>query len=490
MSQGVILVKNQKFLIPDDLLAKTVELNKTAAGCALVMPGNKYIDIDAGIGAIPLSDAKKAQEAFKEATVLFWYVNAPSGAFLKEDLQPFVLIRDSNEKPILVAFLEGDFSAYKELDSSHTNEFFAIQKHILPKFTKLYGFVGNNIDKLMAELDDPVIRGELIQNAGTRGTITFLAGTGQISTFHNNDLKRDYVWGWTSNAFGMESPADVKNEAAPSVMSNIANLKAKLLAGKVSADKPVVAEEKKEEKLVTPPPAANDVVMWRPGPELRSNNQVRQAYLEKCGFLPPNWKQRPEVAIKHKGKTVLKDMKELGIAIPPETLKKSAELGAKLEKEFQKNTTPKHIPTSPLVEDIKEQAVTEAALPCIPPVELKEIHDSFFQRSDVKRLLDKNGQELPFDPATFQELETKHPTYTEQVGMTALTDTSNWSDKAMYEHCHRYPHATFALLKQFRIAYFNQVKKNAAAPKPVSQGESEEKTPSIAELKARMKKAM
>lgn len=205
MITGTVLVKNAEQSIPDELLSKVLEKHNTCVGMAYAEDG--HLHVTKVKKAMPLLAFQniQANEKFKDKQIVFFLQSASDALLQTEDMQPFILVNDDKNNPLIVAFLDGVFDSFAEAASTHSAQFFAIQKDLLPRIQKAYKFAGNDLKKFMDELSDKLTYDDIVKTMiSDRGSIVIMTGTGDITAFtvEGDETREEFSFGWASNTYG------------------------------------------------------------------------------------------------------------------------------------------------------------------------------------------------------------------------------------------------------------------------------------------------
>jgi hypothetical protein len=198
---GVTIIKTAGHDVDQATLQTALEHNKTCAGVSF--PASDKHLVRVSIKQRGETTIQKLLDKYKDKTLVLFLGNGAE-PIQEDDLQPYTILTNSDGKPILVAFLDGDFSEFAQPTSSFSPAYFAVRDHIVPQVQKLYDLVGHDITKLSLELEEPS-NGRNMANLmlGDRGTITFLACNGDITlnTLKNDTTQEEFPWGWISNTY-------------------------------------------------------------------------------------------------------------------------------------------------------------------------------------------------------------------------------------------------------------------------------------------------
>ena len=127
MPKGVTILRRKDRELPEEYLDCVLEHNKTAVGAAFADRGELLMSSVANITVDKIKKtAMETDQSFKEFPLLFSFFDHTS-TLNEEDKQPYILLRDDKNTPIVAAFLEGDFSNFAQAGSAHSDEYEAVQ---------------------------------------------------------------------------------------------------------------------------------------------------------------------------------------------------------------------------------------------------------------------------------------------------------------------------------------------------------------------------
>jgi hypothetical protein len=369
---------------------------------------------------------------------VFYFGN---GQFTEDSKQPFNIL-EKDKKISLVAFADGEFNAFSQTDSAHSNEYHLVTNLLIPEAKQLYRLVGEDIAKFMLEIADPA-KQQLFLNASVpRGTITLLAANGAVFSFEKNERKGKFPWGWVSDTYGY---AEKEFPAKDEKQSTVSAMKAKLLGKPVAKPEPSLIVPAKDTSVPTvlQQKTEETAQLGSPPRDIHSKGALKKWYRHNAlnGILPTNWSERPEVPLKSKIKT-FKDIPIVADTKPVDSKPKDVE--------------PKHIP----VADKPKENPQEHKIPIISVGAKKDIIDKFL------KTVDTNSAEI-LDPKNIQSLENRLPTFCEQVGLKGLEETFRWSFKSLVELGEISKEALATLLMNYRTAYILTLHEKPADEKPI-----------------------
>lgn len=474
MPKGVIILRRKDKELPEPYLDKVLEHNKSAVAAAFVDRGELLISSVANTTVDKIKKtASETDREFKDYPILFAFFNH-TNALLTEDKQPYVLLRNDKNEPIVSAFLEGDFSNMEQADSSHSDEYEAVKELLIPKFEKMFKEAGSKLDQFMGMLQDKLVKREM-QTLFNKGSITIIACTGEIVTFAKGNENKEFPWGWTTNSYGYEQPTKeelAKEEPKSAAQSKLDKIKAALAEMEDDDEDEDTEEDEAKEGAVAADVAAKseaaprtqkkplvsdsdyEVVMLSP-PAGESNNRLKKWYRKNYGSVPNNWSDRPAVPIRRlraKGeqpKPVIQVASKAETSIPIEATK-------------PKDTSIQHIP--PAAADAKSEQVTDETLPVIPPREKKWVNDTFLAEA-----IDDNSKEI-VDPKEYQAFEEKYPTFAQAFNLDSLHKTFGISFENLLRLVKEAPVAAAVLLFNYRTGYM-QYQADKARQKPSEPAE-------------------
>jgi hypothetical protein len=421
--KGLIVVKKKDQLLPDAFLEKTVTAYKSCYGCAIITHDGAPELIELSSTEAPTVDAvNQIQKEFKDKIIVFHFGDFPAG-FNEDDKQPFVLLEDDNKKPIMVGFLEGDFNGFAKAGSSHSDAFFVVNEYLKPRLKEDYQKNNNSMLALVGSIKSPRTKRELEAQMGESGTITLMPITGDMTSFVRGANHADFPAFWTSNALGYGEGTTAVGLAAQ--LKQKMGKSAAALLGAVAGPKSDLPPKPPKTETATAPVIETELKMGSPERNW-SKNQKKNWYEKYAGFVPPNYKDCPQVPIKNPGK-IIKSVTEL---VP------SQESGYPPR---EKDITTHHIPHD-------EKAVVVEVIPVIPPSEKTKLTELF-------KILNTSGQRMPTDVDDIARIEGKYATFAQVSGLKGLEDTFNLPYTFLCDLCKECPKAAALLIMNYRASY-------------------------------------
>lgn len=450
--QGVVILKAAHHLIPDEFLEIVLKENPTCGGAALSTFDKEPTLFCDTFDKPDLKSFKDIQESFQDSTILFFAGNYPEG-YLKEDRQPFNLLRDEKDKVLMVGFLEGDFEGFQKEGSKHSGEFFAANEYLAPKLSYLYGLVGNDMAKLIKELQSPVNIRDLRNTFEDRGTMILMPYTGDIITCSENPDEKEFSWGGTSKTYGyqektpepVEAPPKEEEKEISEMEKKIAAFKARKAAEAAGTTvEPAKAVETKATEALRaptfPPPDAkgelsSEELQWKhklekpaPGnrwaaPPLNSNNSNKKAwYNKRRTTLPSGWKDSVPIQVPITAMGAALAEAKAKSPLPTATAVPQTPLPSKvpdtLVPERPAEAPAKELEVPADVKAPNQPTEEGAPIPVLNPKLQRHIVDTHLKQAKVKAILDADGEDI-VNPKSFQDIEKKFPDVIQQLGLNS-----------------------------------------------------------------------
>lgn len=407
---GVTIRRNALHEIPEDYLKRALENNPTAWGVSIVTP--EGIMINSG-DECDVELIQSTCKEFNERDIIFYLCNSEV-AINMEDVSPFTIV-EVEEEPKLIAYVTGEYNGFKKVDSSHPTAYHLVEDYLLPKVQNLWEMLDGDMDKVIAQIEKPLFKKELMQNATSSAAITILASNGKAVTFAQGEGPSEYKWGWVSQNYGyaMAAPAAPKQEAKPKSMVGGKST----VREKAVPSTPVV---NKDSAIAPPKTEGASVVknysIRKVKPRPTDSRKDRKIFYQRnLGYCPIGWENSVEIEVYVDPATNLslthQEVKRLGLE----------SLGlTKLNnppRAHGKDVENNHVPT-PIQQP--GPAVSDAVLPVMSP-KSREYAKGILAREDVKKLIAENA-DVVSDPTKVQELEVKIADFSTQLGAKNLLD--------------------------------------------------------------------
>lgn len=443
---GVIVHRKADTFPPNEYWEKVIAENPTAWGAVRVseVDGHRFLEINSGVDGISLEDIQATLTEFKDQDITFYFCNSEAAVSIK-DISPYILLCQpveedpEQEEPKLVAFLEGNFPGYAQKDSSHPPEYHLVNDVLIPKFEGLFEMADGDIDKLMENLKKPHFKKELLLTSVSRGTITLVASNGVCLSFAQNDLAREFPWGWTSNHydFGGTAQKDLPKKKPGMFSRSTVREKANV------EPSPAIAEAVKAPETGGAAIKNYTVKEDRPGTHL-SRSDKKDWYKSRIGYCPQGWEKSPKVNV-----YVGPDNKVLTFSQMNKALGLEA---AGLIKMANNPTRPGKDVDPDKVESqetlpAESKAVTAAVLPIMSPKSREGVND-IRNKDGYKKIIAENAEAIN-DPKQAEGYETKFVDFAKQMGVKSMQEFACWDFEMRYELAKSNPQAAATMMDTF-----------------------------------------
>jgi len=399
--QGTIVVKLADQLMPDDFIEKMLEVNPSVAGFAVAVEaegGEKgIIKVDGdSSGNQNLADVQGIQNDYLDSTCIFYFGKFPD-EFSEDSVQPFVAIVDEAGDHEMVVFMDGNFEEKAIEGSKNSAEYDVFSKFLKSALVRIWKGADKDIHATMEEIStDPGLAELIGMWYKGRGTIVLLASNGEMITFGENALTKEYDWGWTSNPCGY---------GEKTVVAKVTEVVRRGFSGRASkgADATKSPESTGIPRNVTAS-GGTDAEKYHAPPLNWSKKEKGEWYAENNeGIIPPGYKSCPLI-LKMEYRKV-KSLKDLGTAT------------AAVKRPIA-DVVPVRQRGKP-----EEKAVTTEVLPVIPPPQLKKLAEFMKMNTAAKNV--NEGRNI-LDPERYADFEKKYTTFAQAAGMKGLEETFPW----------------------------------------------------------------
>lgn len=425
--EAVILVRDKDKEFDKAFLELAVARYGSVVGTAFVYDG--VLEAEAHDASANVDKIMELNASFKECAIVHFLGKFPEG-FNKEDNQPFTVLADQDGNPMLVCFLEGDFSQFHQAGSARSDAYFTFVKELQPKLKKIAQEKDGDLDEVLKELDHPVTKKDILRYMGTRGTVTFVAENGAIMSIAFNKELTEHPWGWASREIKAEEfpeKEDAPTETEADKKKRETREKIAAAKARFSGTVPVVAQgasaqaaaeakgketgyaealDKAKSNNKSPTANGGDTALPRikmvkrdiPIPKQSNNKRKKWIRARNNGVLPDNWEELKFLTIEEP--VALDNLRD---AMSQADRDKAAEIA--------KDTTPHHLPS-------KEE------LPVIEPHKLKKISDWAASVVPVKTV-DASSNVMPsIDMIKATESEVEN--FFKQCKAIRLEQTFSW----------------------------------------------------------------
>jgi hypothetical protein len=478
---GVIIRKDAGQVMPIDYIEKACAANQSFWGVAFPSTGKLSYDL---AGEKPTPEiVDENQKAFQEYPVVL-YLGSASKDYSPDIQQPFVLLGPV-EDPLMVGFLDGDFKNYEDkANPKHTGEYICVQRYLKPKLEKLFRLCGNDLSKLVEEINADDFETDMDRTYGIHGTVVLLTATGECFEFAKNTNQQNYPWGWTSQNYGYTEEEPAKMEPTPAVrQSNLLKLKAAVAEKKTAPSNVVKLTQPTVDNGTNEPPPGRDAstcVLLKPPKNITKSKNRKRWYKSFGGFVPNNWQQCPAVWV------LKEDAVKAGSGRldNPATSFQDAKLAAALD---NSSNAALHPDASTVAEnddddeddeadatgtksvDVDHEAIEAAAdaaittplhekLPVIDPQELISFK-GWYKSKEYDSLKALHQQQIG-DPTKFAELESKIPNFVTALGMVGPEEVLQWTPAMHYYIILNWPTIGHSISAHFIKLYAELLKKD------------------------------
>ena len=490
MAKGIVIVGYEGKDIPQEYRDRVAKRELRCLGIAMVKDGQ--IIVERRNGSIDAEGIKQIQDAIKEEKV--FHLGEYPVSFNLSDMQPFVLATNKDEEPILVAFLEGDFSNSLKKNSSHLDVWHAAVEGIQPTVEQLHRLCKGNIDDIVKELKDEAVASKIESLITSTGSVTFLAVNGDIWSHSRGKQLHEFDWGAVSETLGLDKKKDEPKDSKSMLGS---------LLGKVSGlGVPITPNHKAQPDQAKPPkvvtatvdvPVVNGLKQYPEekdgGPKRTDMShlktvEVKAAYKayrrllnmkELPGHIVAGIKaqQFPAIVSSQDGKwweeqqkakramgteAIVAAVKSLPAAVagtkPSTAPEKEYTIEELMEQEEAEAAAAAKASETATVEAATVGSTVREAVPILTAEEKKDVIDHF-----LPRLYDVDGNRLAFDPRHTIEMEKNNEKFTKAFALGGVTATFNWYYDDLLELAKEHPSSAANLLLQIIQYAIEQTKK-------------------------------
>ena len=452
--EGVIVGRHAGKDIPDEYLNKVREEFDTCYGYAFAEDGSIQMLHSNGL---PPADGdgsfQNTMKVFPQPSLL--YLGSADTDYHEDDLQPFTILEDDEKRPLLVAFLEGDFSGFYQKESAHSNEFFVVNKVLREEVMNLWQDCEQDIDKLVTALKEPRTFRAMKKMFTGRGAIVLLVANGETIIYSENKDAGSFPWGWTTNKldYSEEEPEKKEEETKPTAGVNLrAMLEAQKKGGKAKAETKTSVPETKtdtkvpdgtgKEKKEEPVNNKGEQIFFPP-PDVQGKALRKWYGRNMQGGKPSNWESRP--------------------GIPESKLATGSPLRGQI-KSFEELKTE------------ESKGVTTVVPPVIPPGQKKEVMEKFLTALDD--FLDEDK---------ISSTEEEDLSFTEQTGFPLWKFLRMRYDTGYRKLAQSFPISAAVALNELRCIIAEKLPDLLNEPK-AEEAPAEQKGANLKEMLAAQKK--
>lgn len=459
-SMSIVPIRAGK-TVPEGLLFKLLSENKSAIG--FVVRNAEGLDVEK-FDDLGKSVEKTTEdwEGILETTMKFdrklCLMSFPE-KFNPGEIQPWVILKDSKNKPLLVVSCEGDFPKYAKEGQS---EFFSlINDYLGPKIEGLYKLLGNDMKKLTEYLRGKDFAADLEQVTGHRGVFEFMPLEGEpfvqlINAEATQPIGGQFDWGRASNIYGYTESVQGAGTAEPPPVPVEGPKRSKYASDEPAKSVPTVTPPKADpptapiEKVAAELPKQRRIDIPRNLHGKRKKAFIRDLYMTHYGKeeLPPDWDNMTFVMVDME--TTVKSLADLDKTAAGAEVK---DMRAAAQPELKSNVA-QGMPV-PVISGAQQAAAV----------------------GFIKKHLDGNSNRVE-NPLEIQKIESKLAVFTEVAGLTmGLDDIDSWPTSVVAAFVKEHPEAAWLLILEYRAERRKRKQLMAAGDKKLSDLTGTEEVP-------------
>lgn len=417
-SMSIVPVKPNE-TIPSALLQKLLSENRSAVSFTVRdgtdLDVEKFAEVDSIEAELKEWTGILEKTKTKHRQICFFAFPEKFNAF---EIQPWIILKDSKDKPLLLLSCEGDFHKFTKEGQS---EFFTLVNDTLgPKIESLYKLLGNDPKKLMDYLRSTDFAADLDLMYGERGVFEFFPEEGEPFAHGKNEIGGEFAWGRASNIYGYTEAVQEAATAEPapeerkrSKYADDPAIAPAPAAKPPQADPPVDPIKKVAAEL----PKKKQIPIPRNLHGKRKKAFIRDLMLEHTGKddLPADWDNMTYVEVDMQ--TTVQSLADLSkTALAPKDMKGDAPTLKSAEAQV------------PVISGPQQAAMT----------------------SFIKKYLDGNSNRIE-NPLELQKIESKIAVFSEVAGLpTGLDDLDTWSTTIMLQFIKEHPESAWLAMLEYR----------------------------------------
>ena len=361
--------------------------------------------------------------------LVYWFAKSDKPIH-EDDYQPFVVLKDEEDNPLVIAFVSGALKRYQGEGSAISNEFYYSMEYLQTQMEMLYEQTGKDIEKLDNVLDRDAVEKSLNKSLGNDPATMFLVIADEARScraYGSSEKLNEFDWGFTSDRLGWEEvpfeeekSAKVEEKKPLSFAERLAAKESKPAAAPVTKSTTTVSVGSGPSDKLRPPKGATPdshpqwFTQFPPSKVQHAKKKDVERYYEKlCGKAPNNamecpWMQRLSPA-------------QSGISTEPI---KSFEGLTKIA-----NTEPVSKSSGP---------------PVLTAQDTKWLNEQF-----IPEYFDAANKKIK-NPFTYTEVEDKYPTLQEVTGLgdVMLGMPTVARERLLKEHPKAFINWSFAMTKE------------------------------------------
>jgi hypothetical protein len=364
------------------------------------------------------------EQQYPESDAVYFFGDEPVNGDTNR-LQPYVLLfGQDNKTPLLIAFLDGDFSGISPEGSKMDKIHRMVEKFLIPKISQLHRLAGGSLDKVLEELKTDLEQTTLLATCKEGSIITLMTWDGKITSFTKGEGNtRAYDWGWVSDHFGYgeKVPEPEPKKSGLAAIFGGGSTKPSAIPpqptkGKEepvieAGDKPMTAKEAESVKAHTIPPHLK-------GKDKK--NHIRA----KMGFVPEGWEGIKVLLIPEqpaKGFEKLRELQSSAAAIPPQPASPD-------QLPVETDTATKHIEPAPVPE---VAAIVSAEEKKKFEVYVKSVQDSKAKKIPSPDEITKSEFRLPSFVEVSPGIENLSEMYNLELSAYMVLAKEHWKHAAL-----------------------------------------------------------
>lgn len=245
--------------------------------------------------------------------LVYWFAKSDKEVN-EDDYQPFTILKDEADNPLVLAFISGALKRYQGEGSAISNEFYYSIEYLQTQIELLYEQTGKDIEKLDALLGTEAVEKSLNTSLGKDPATMFLVIADEARScraFGSSAEKlNEFDWGFTSDRLGWEDapfdeekPAKVEEKKTLSFAERLA-----VKEGKAPETKSITtvsvgsgpSEKAKTQERLKPPkgatPESHPQWFVRFDAKLigkAKKKDIERFYEKACGKAPDNAEECP-----------------------------------------------------------------------------------------------------------------------------------------------------------------------------------------------------
>jgi hypothetical protein len=204
MSSGAIAIVNPGQVMAPDYMKELLEFyNK---GGSMTVADAKQGLVTENLKGSELASAIEAADKNLSDRFRCYYVTDEHK--VNAERQPFPVIVNSNNKPLVYALIEGNFEKYATDEATMGPEATFFEEWLANKIQAVWTGCGGNVKKLFQLLDTNKFKTEVQEEMGTRGVIALMNNTEAPIWISkgNSDEAGKFTWGEVSNKLTYVEP--------------------------------------------------------------------------------------------------------------------------------------------------------------------------------------------------------------------------------------------------------------------------------------------